>query len=293
MSGAVQSTRPPFPPDRAPDLLRGFMVNTYTYYNRFQTFIDCALFGEAPDGREKFAYLSSRCRPESIGQDELFSKVGLYDFAAIHSSDGTLALHAGSAETSRNFLKARPAHYVSPLLHPSHVECPQAEITVLPLDAVLNELQSAETGRDNLLYLRCDWEDASGRWSLFAPCRYTNFPHPDMDHRDMWRDKPNYSHHEDRYIQPISGPVLFPLDGTYYQAFIAAHIDRTGTRRIEFSLMDAVSFFDLRRQGARGLCILRRLISRSWVGRYFRLLDYHRIIPVNGACTIYRYLHHA
>lgn len=278
-----------YPQGVAPDLLNGFMVNTHTYFNRFQTFIDCALFSAEPDGRQGYAYLSSRCRPESIGQDAIFLDDNLYDFAAIETSEGTLALHAGSSQASRNFLGRACKHYVAPTAHPSRVECRQRPVSDLGFDEVLGELQAPSEGRDNHLYLRCDWMDGTTSRTLFAPCRYINFPNPDLDHRKLWEAKPNYARHEDRYIQPISGPVLFPMNGTYYQAYVAAHIDSSGTRRVEFILMDSISFFDLRRLGRPAVRALRRWLSNSFVGRYFNLFDYHRVVPVSGQCRIFRY----
>jgi hypothetical protein len=277
----------------APDLLHGFMINTYGERNRFQTYIDCALFCEKQGESQRYAYLSSRCRPESISSSSIFSTVRAYDFAIIQTNDCCYSLTLGPANVSRNFLSRKPHHYVSPLNRPSLVHCPMAEIEPIAFDDLLSELQGSVNGRDNQLFMRLEWEDGSMKWTLYAPCRYTNFPNPDMDHSLLWVAKPDYSKHNVRYIQPISGPVLYQDGNCYYQAFVSAHLDPQGTRCAEFCLMDAISFFSLRHTGSFIVRFVRKLLATSWIGRYFMVVDYHRILPVQGQATIFRYKQHA
>nr|CAM73962.1 hypothetical protein MGR_1976 [Magnetospirillum gryphiswaldense MSR-1] len=84
------------------------------------------------------------------------------------------------------------------------------------------------------------------------------------------------------------GPVFY-WDGKDYQlAFVAAHLTASGTQRLEFCLYDDLSFFQLK-PGKGWRRTIQNLMAQSWIGRYFTMRDFHRIVPVEGECALYRY----
>lgn len=271
-----------------PDLDRGYMVNTYTNFNRFQTFIECVLERKTAGGQPQYSYLSSRCRPEDISPKSIFNGL-MYYFGVVSSDwDGTYGIYMGSTLCSRNFLKPSGQVAEKPQL-PSHVECALRPVQVLSFDEALADFQKIGPDKDNKIFLAVRWKEGEFEYTLYTPCRYTNYPNPDKNHADLWNERPNYPRHELRYLQPISGVVITEVEGRIQLAFVAAHITAGGAQRVEFCLRDCTSFFRLRNpRGLRGY--LTRLIAKSWIGRYFSISEFWRVVPVSGEGFFYRYL---
>ncbi len=274
---------------QAPDLLNGYLVNTLESFNRFQTDIECALLTTEADGRERFAYLSSFCRPESISPTGIFNEM-IYNFAVAATEMGVFAIRSGSSLISRNpFRPQRPDSFFQSTNLRTHIACPHIDIHEYTFDELLAQLQGEAPGKNNHIYMRIEWQEGSRRRRLFTRCRYTNFPNPDLDHAQMWVEKPSYPKHEHRYIQPISGIVLYEEGNVFVPAFVAAHVTAKGTARVEFCLRDSLSFFDLQRHERGSKRKIEQFLSRTVFGRYFSVDDYHRRISVPATCTFYRY----
>lgn len=273
---------------RVPDLQKGYMINTYEAFNRFQTSVECVLVRERADGKIIKAHLSSRCRPEGISPTAIFSPIVFYTFGICHTDEQNYAVYIGSSQCSRNpFRRASRPNFI-PTDQRSVVHCPEVAAVPVSFDEVLADLQKEGPGKDNQYYMRVSWEAAGERFSLFTSCGYINFPHPELDQDGVWVEKPTYFRHEHRYVQPIRGPVVYCDATGYHLAYVAAHLTASGTQRMEFCLRDDLSFFALRpASGWRK--VARDWLARSWIGRYFTVSDYHRIVPVSGDCTLYRY----
>jgi hypothetical protein len=265
---------------RVPDLANGYMVNTYDGYNRFQTFVECALETETASGIET-AYLSSRCRPESLSPDSIFNGL-MYTFGIVHTTRGTWQLHSGSSQASRN-----PFGAVVPEIKPTEqrsiVHCPVVEVAEVGFDEALAWLQTDTPDKHNRLYMEVAWQAGEVRHRLFTPCRYTNFPNPTLDHALLWRDKPRYPRHEHRYIQPISGWVVFHDGAAFHPAYVAVHLTAQGAQRVEFCLRAPTSFFSLRRGR------LARWLAATPLGRYFAVSEFHKVVPLDATCRLYRH----
>lgn len=273
-----------------PDLKNGYMVNTYDGFNRFQTFVECALSRQSSQGPIT-AYLSNRCRPESISPDSIFNGLH-YSFCIIHTTAGTFDVHVGSAECSRNPFRQPAAPLdIKPTSCRSVVHCPEVSAREVSFDEALAWLQEPEerSDRHNNIYMEISWRLNGQEFRLHTPCRYTNFPNPERDHAGIWEAKPGYPKHEHRYLQPISGWVLYHDGSRYYVAYVAVHLTADGTKRIEFCVREPISFFQLRRPASRVATFLSRWLAASWLGRYLTVSEFHRVIPVDGECRLYRY----
>lgn len=262
------------------------MVNTYHGHNRFQTYVECVLEKRRGETRE-FAYLSSRCRPESISHEIIFNR-HRYSFSVVQSWKGEEYLTFGSAMCSRNFTSKQAPSFTKPGSSGTHVHVDMIDVELMTFDETLAYLQNDTlSNKSNRLFMRISWKDANDNdYVLHSPCSYTNFPNPESDWSQIWQDRPAYPKHHDRYIQPIRGIVIYFENGGFIPAFVSAHINSEGTQRIEFCLRDCLSFFLLRRPtGIRGK--LMTLIANSWIGRYFMVSEFHRIVTVSGKCEFY------
>ena len=274
----------------APDLENGYMVNTYNLSNRFQTFIEAVLEKRAGGGEEtpQYAYLSTPCRSERVSADAMFKKT-LYSFAMVKFWKGVYALRQGSHLTSRSLFRRddRTNVFFEKTDHRSIVRCDHVRVEELPFDDALRLLQSEDTAKNNKIYMRIDWRNGADAYALYTPCRYTNFPNP--DDVPPPEDNPDYWDRRDRYIQPISGVVIFEENDILVPAHVAAHISEAGTELIEFCLRGRYNFFSLQRSGSWAKQLVERILARVFDGRYFVVDEFHRVISVPGTCTIYRY----
>ena len=274
----------------APDLENGYMVNTYNLSNRFQTFIEAVLVKRAGGGGgdPQYAYLSSPCRSERVSGDAIF-KTNLYSFAMVKFWKGVYALRQGSHLISRSLFRRddRTSVFFEKTSHQSIVRCDDVSVEELPFDDALHLLQNEGTVKNNRIYMRLDWRIEANSYALYTPCRYTNFPNP--DDVPPPQDNPDYWKRRDRYIQPISGIVIFEENDILVPAHVAAHISDAGTELIEFCLRGRYNFFSLQQSGSWAKRLVESLLARVFCGRYFVVDEFHRIIPVPGTCTFYRY----
>ncbi|MBF0353758.1 MAG: hypothetical protein HQL43_00785 [Alphaproteobacteria bacterium] len=271
-----------------PDLDRGYLINTYSDYNRFQTSIEAFLEIDHGGERQEM-YLSNACRPESISPESIFNGEH-YAFRLLGTNQKTYKLSSGSSMCSRNFLKAKPSigQFFREQTTPTKLVCTRHDVRPLSFDQALDYLTREDLNKHNRLFMAIDWRQDGAAYRLTAPCRYVNFPNPGIDHTGIWRDKPNYPRHELRYIQPISGPVIYGTDRHVDLAFVAIHLTAQGTQRIEFCLKRPMSYFSLRnQQGWRKRW--QDFIASSWLGRMFPVHEYHKIIVVEGSCHLFSY----
>lgn len=266
------------------DIENGYLVNTIEGYNRFQTHVEAALVRRRADGTRICAYLSSRCRPESISHDVIFNPL-LYTFGILHTDEGTFEIHTGSSQCSRNPFKPVTRYLKLSPAHTSRVQCPWVPVRELSFDDLLAELQSLDADRDNRLHMVVEWQAGGEHLALYTDCRYINFPNPEIDHAGLWRDKPGYPQHSHRYVQPICGPVPYYDRQGYHLGYVAAHVNQSGTRRVEVNLRDTISFFALRPPLSR----FSAWLSATRIGRAFAVSEYCRVVPLPATCRFYRY----
>ena len=273
----------------APDIENGYMVNTYSLSNRFQTFIE-AVLEKRSDGGDgpQYAYLSTPCRSERVSRTAIF-KMTLYSFAMVKFWKGVYALRQGSNLSPRNPFRRDDGTdvFFEKTEHQSIVRCDDVRVEELPFDDALRLLQSEDKAKNNRIYMRINWRIGAVSYALYTPCRYTNFPNP--DNVPPPEDNPDYLNQRDRYIQPISGVVIFEENDILVPAHVAAHVTDVGTELIEFCLRGSYSFFSLQQSGSWVKRLVERILARVFKGRYFVVDEFHRIISVSGTCTFYRY----
>ena len=273
----------------APDLESGYMVNNYNDFNRFQTFIEAVLEKRPGSGSEpKFAYLSSHCRSELVSTDKIFKDI-LYSYAIVKSWKGVHALRQGSNITSRNPFRRddRTNVFFEKSDHRTFVRCDVIEVEELSFGDALQFLQCEGETKNNKIYMRIEWRIGAETYALYTPCRYTNFLNPN----DLAppEDNPNYQNLRGPYIQPLSGVVIFEENDILVPAYVGAHVNDAGTRRIEFCLRGRYNFFSLQRSGSWAKRLVEGILARVFDKRYFVVDEFHRVIPVSGTCTFYRY----
>lgn len=259
----------------APDLDRGYILNGDE--NRWVTDVQAVLRQEG--AQESTAYLSHECRAERVpfsetylgGGDDIFQSQEPWEFLT-YSQNGvlyqTIALGLGESE---NF--AGQDHVLPPVTPVGRHTWPNVDerpIVEHAVDELLQRLQAGQVSvRD--LFLRVSWQDASRRFTLYAPCRYLNFSNPEKQ--------------QSRYIQPISGYVLYPHEnyGDYFiPAYVAAAMHADGRGLTEFCLRNyrhIPSYFAERLNGVDPALL---------PGAYMPADDL--IIRVEAECSVYSYL---
>lgn len=259
----------------APDLLNGYVINGYDESNRWQTGVECVLRRRAEGGGEQTAYLSHECRAEAVGSRIFFG--GLYEFVVVAGWNKTLFLRHGASLYSLNpFKNARPRqrYCVEESRVAPRILCQEVPIQPLSLDETLLYLRRETPGKGNRLFMRLSWRQDGIDYDLFAPCRYTNYPRPGSD---------------SRYIQPISGYVLFGEKDDLFTAYAACHVDSNENTAIEFFIRTPVSYLALKAHGGFFGRLAARLANTA-LGRMLMTDEFARIEMISGgSCQFFVY----
>ncbi len=209
-----------------PDLKDGFIILNRTAPNRWWTGVECALLrtrSAGPEGgTEQWAYLSHECRAELVNDDP-FGHPGVYEYAAAHTWAGNVALRAGPGLVgvrgpgSEDVPAEAVAHEWVDM--PIDVACPAREAQERSFDDVLLTLRSDFADGHDKLHMAIAYRQGGHDYTLYTPCRYINFAHPD----------------EDRiYLQPISGLVLYERDERFYASYVVIYIEQGHVRALQF-----------------------------------------------------------
>ncbi len=266
-----------------PDLADGFIVNGYGKPNRWQTFIEAALCRRDADGESRWAYLSTPCRAEFVAEQRIFGE-RYAEVIRAHTWDGTYTLRSGAALYRMNPLRnRRPDGGPASRLHYSHseprdlVKCDTVAATEIAYGDLLASLQGSVEGRDNRIYFCITWQDGPISYDLYAPCRYINFPNPEIAA-------------EESYLQPISGYVIVESDGCFRVAYISVLVTPDGISRTEICSRQPISYLETKKQTVRpSLMPFLRLLDRMIFGRLFITDEFCGIRSVSAECRFYRH----
>ena len=253
--------------DFAPDLLNGYMISGYDSSNRWQTSIESVLRRTRPGAPIEQAFLAHECRGESIS-DVIFDG-RLYEFFVVSAWSGTTILRHGVSQYPLNPLRCKDPYRdfaVERTSLNSRVFCDEAPIRFLSTEEAVSFLRDETPGKGNRIFLEVVWNVGNIEYQLYAPCRYTNFPHPDS---------------ERMYVQPISGPVLYEDNDLFYTAYVAFNLDQSEVRAAEFILRNTTGFFALRGKGLFGRAL--GFLDRLFRGRLLVIDEYWQRKRLEGA----------
>jgi hypothetical protein len=255
-------------PATLPDLEHGYMIMGADSKNRWQTDVECLLQKTSPHGVQT-AFMSHECRGEAV-QPEIFGP-GIYEFLVIKTWTGTFNLRSGSY--NYGFSGKIPETVYEPTEAEPFIQCGERQVSYFTLDEALAFLRSEQQAKSKL-YLAAQYRHENADYLLIAPCRYTNFPHPTNEVR--------------RYLQPISGYVLFEDKGRFFTAYIASHVTESGTQSIQFRLRTSTSFIATKNRTAR-LFPFFDFLDKLFLRRALVTDEFHKILRVDGDCRLFIY----
>ncbi len=238
--------------------------------NFWQTPVECALAKTDRRNETQVAWLSHECRAEDISHS-IFEGQRIYEAVAVKGWDQTIFLRSGSYNYSLN--PARPDQLT--------YERGALEIQINCEPRTARNIDFAETlalfqnGGGNKIYMLIEYEKDSCRYRLYAPCRCVNYPAPDSG---------------ERYLQPISGYVLFDDAAKISVGYVAAHV-REDETSVEYCLREKISYINTKQKRSR----LYRLFSLFdfLILRFFFVTDeFTRVEKLPSArCTFFVYEH--
>ena len=218
-----------------PDLERGFMIMNPDSPNRWWTGIECVLARQVQgtDGSQR-AYLSHECRAEAVNEDP-YSHPGVYEYVAISTWDGNYALRSGprlvGVRGPADRETVRPDADYEKTDMQIVVTSPDRDVTPLSFTTVKEMLQGEFPTGHRKLHMAISYRQDGSEYTLYAPCRYINFPHPVKASRS--------------YLQPISGYVLYEKEGRFATAYVVSYVEDGGPKSLQFKVRDRYCEGDL------------------------------------------------
>ena len=168
---------------KMPDLEKGFMINGYQEFNRWQTPILSVLKRTIKE-KNQWAYLSQEVRAEVIGEDMITGHPNFYEFRVIDTWEGAYIMRSGSCMYGLNPFKnnvllksiaKKDKRAYEPINTRSYVHCPFTNAEIVSVQETIEMLNSNETERPNL-YMDIEWTVDEVKYNLYSPCKYINFP---------------------------------------------------------------------------------------------------------------------
>ena len=175
----------------APDLEYGYMILNHNTDNRWQTKVESVLSQLQDDGTEQFSYLSHECRSEDVNENSFKHEDS--EYICFSTWSGNYILGAGSSLRKNPKFEPRKSSNIH------FIKCTHRQTKYLGFSDVLDNLHSDCSQGYKPLYLEFNYQHCGSSYKLFTPCRYLNFPNPDLQPL--------------RYLQPICGYVLYEEQG--------------------------------------------------------------------------------
>ena len=214
-----------------PDLQDGYIILNDDGSNRWWTGIQCVLARRTHgDGDEQRAYLSHECRAESVTEDP-FSHTGDYEYVGITTWSGNYAIRSGHKLLGSDPSKpdgAAPSYETIDM--PMRVSTADRDVRPAPFDEVLQMLRSDFEGGYRTMHMAITYRQQNHDYTLYVPCRYINFPHPNETTKN--------------YLQPISGYVVYERDERFFIAYVVCHIADGLVKSLQFKLRERVTLGD-------------------------------------------------
>jgi hypothetical protein len=262
-------------PDSAPDLKDGSIVSRRKESGRtVRTNVECVLERRMEGKPSEFSYLSNECRTERVGEAIFDGRI--YEACMVTSWDGVVCLRHGSFNYGLNPVKNAAGRmfetaYVKSTPDSTVVHCRERPINLLNFEEAESFFYDGPT---NNIFMKIDWEMDGVGYSIYTPCRYTNYLYPSLT--------------EERYLQPISGYVTVEIGGQFYLAYVAAYVTQDGTKTVEFICRDKISFIQTKPKTGRFFWLFS-LLDRLLLNRVFVTDEFHKIVRVKGQCTFFTY----
>ena len=252
-----------------PDLQNGFMILNYNRPNRWQTEIECVLDRQKDDMEVKRAYLSHECRAEVVHEDP-FSHPGNHEGVGISTWTGNYTLRSGPSvfglNPFKNIKKEGPvAAYTKKDSEPL-ISCVDRKVQYLRFEETIELLQSDFDGIYKKLYMELSYCQSGYDYKLYAPCRYLNFPNPESEGR--------------KYLQPISGYVLYEKNNQFYISYVVSHVTDGITKSIQFKVRDKISFIEAKFHNHKYFKLFR-MLDKYVFSAFFLTHDFYRTEKVN------------
>lgn len=264
---------------QCPDLLRGSMILAYDRPNRWITEIQAVLEMVTHGGEKRSAFLSHECRAENVlgVKDPIPEKIlfAPYECVILKGWDHATAFRSGAYAYPVNpFAKLHSFNTEFP--YSIQTLCKPTPVRFYDFDDIYNALQK-EQHSIKKLFMRVNWSLGEFDFHLYAPCRYINYRNP------------NHASKGPRYLQPISGYVIYYDLKKFYIAYVVISLMEGRVHRAEFCLRDTTHFFDLKQEGFGNAC-LRTLTQLPLIKKLFAVDEFSKNITVEANCQIFSFL---
>jgi hypothetical protein len=254
----------------APDLLHGTVTVGLNSRNTWKTRIEAILVS----GNEK-AFLATECRAESVLPEGDLVGRRYSEVSVISTTDKDWIIRSGAGIWHPLRLQfSRQLHY-GEFQGGTKVTCPEKDIKTLSFALYYDDVST--DGSDHDIFMRVKYIHQGEKFEIVCPCRYTNYATP----ADT---KPKNK----KYVQPISGYVLFKHDQKYHQAYVLAHVNEDGNTNCEVVLRVPAFIMDLK-QNVGGILtsVLRKLF---WPFRSLLQTDeFTHVIKLDADVSFFRY----
>ena len=260
---------------KVPDFENGFMMLNHNTANLWQTRVEAVLVKEAggdsrdsSDDQDKYSYLSHECRAEDVSEDPF--REGDYLYVGVSTYSGDCLFGNGSSLRRKS-----PKFQMRGTNNQHFVNCEEVNAKFISFDEVLRNLQSDCSYGFRRLYTELIYTHLGVTYRLYTPCRYLNFPNPELEKK--------------KYLQPISGYVLFEEEEQFYLAYVVAHIADGETKSIQFRLHEQTNYFKTVAWGKK-YSLIPRLLNALPAVLY--AAGYERVVRISGSdmqCRFFSY----
>jgi len=259
------------------DLENSYMVMGGEAANNWQTGLECVLTKVIGDNDKQISWLSHECRAETISPN-IFNPIGNYEFVVLKGWNEDICIRSGSYNYGfnpiRNFLgKAAETTYET-RGEATKVFCQTRKARTLSFEESLEFLHNKDKEKTNKIYMLIEYEIGSCKYELYAPCKYINYPSSLMG---------------EKYLQPITGYVIFEDNNKFYMSYVAAHLREDGTKSVEFRVREMTTFINTKAKGSR-LFPIFKLLDFIFLRFFFVTDDFTKIKRMlNAKCTLFIY----
>ncbi len=201
---------------RVPYLENGFVILNHDTDNRWVTRVEASLKRSRRDGTYEFSYLSHECISENVGADP-FGHEDPDLFVGMSTWSGNYLMGAGNS-----ILRKNPKYEMRKTEKRYLVSCKERLVCPYSFDDVFSNAREDCRQGFSQIFSELSYTSNGTKYSVYTPCRYLNFP-------------PKWAKGR-RYLQPISGHVLFEEKERFYLAYVVAYIEEGVTKSIQFRL---------------------------------------------------------
>lgn len=252
-----------------PDLRHGSITIGVNSGNSWKTHIESVLSSE-----KCRAFLATDCRAEFVAEKGDLIGRRYSEVSVISTTDKDYIIRAGTG-IWHPFKKtlSEGLHY-GEFGGGTRVSCQDVDVKMLSFSEFYEDV--IVVSNDNNLYMKISYVHEGVRFEIVCPCRYTNFLNPEKTQGMR------------KYVQPISGYVLFEHNGRYHQAYIVAYVDETGTKNCEVVLRVPKYIMDLKQKvGGMSTSVLSMIFSPF---RSMLLTDeFCSVIKLEANVSFFRY----